>query len=190
MFVHYLPARGTRLKLLEYLAAGKPTLSTSKGAEGILHNGAIELAETATEMAAVISRWVAVPEDAHRFGLAGRRFARHFDWSTVTSHYLSLYQGVGGGEDYSIVDSPIDMHLPFRTPSKPLTLLLLINRGCNLRCAFCDLWDNPEQMSLSQARSLFDEAVLIGVETVVITGGSPRCIPNGRRLYRLRSDGV
>jgi len=164
---------GTRLKLLEYLAAGKPTLSTAKGAEGIVHHGAIRMAETPDEMVEVISDWAARPMEARRFGLAGRRFAKQYDWSSVTRHYIDLYRGVGAGEDFSAFAKPLDSHLPLRRPSKPLTLLLLINRGCNLRCGFCDLWDDPDQMSLIQAEVLFDQAVEIGVETIVITGGEP-----------------
>ena len=42
MFVFVLCFRGgTRLKLLEYMAAGKVIVSTKKGAEGIPHKGLI-----------------------------------------------------------------------------------------------------------------------------------------------------
>ena len=58
-------------------------------------------------------------------------------------------------------------------------MLLLINRGCNLRCSFCDLWDNHQQMDVdTQFLPLLDEAVAIGTRTIVITGGEPFIHPD------------
>jgi MoaA/NifB/PqqE/SkfB family radical SAM enzyme len=73
----------------------------------------------------------------------------------------------------SVASVPIDAHLPRREVSKPLTMLLLLNRGCNLRCVFCDLWDRPKQMELPQLLPLLDDARSIGTKTLVITGGEP-----------------
>jgi MoaA/NifB/PqqE/SkfB family radical SAM enzyme len=76
----------------------------------------------------------------------------------------------------------IEAHLPPRVPSKPLTLLFLVNRGCNLRCTFCDLWDRPENVPLARALRLLDEAVGIGTKVLVLTGGEPLLHPDLPRL--------
>jgi hypothetical protein len=91
--------------------------------------------------------------------------------------FLALYRGEGKGQDWSgrfrARLPPVDAHLPAREPSKPLTLLLLLNRGCNLRCRFCDLWEGRVDMPLSSLVPLLDEAVAIGTRTLVLTGGEP-----------------
>ena len=57
-------------------------------------------------------------------------------------------------------------------------MLLLINRGCNLRCEFCDLWQDHDQMEVSQVLQLVDDAVKISTKTLVITGGEPFLHPD------------
>ena len=52
-------------------------------------------------------------------------------------------------------------------------MLFLINRGCNLRCSFCDLWEGIENISFDKALTILDDAVKIGTKTVVLTGGEP-----------------
>jgi MoaA/NifB/PqqE/SkfB family radical SAM enzyme/glycosyltransferase involved in cell wall biosynthesis len=180
---------GTRLKLLEYMAAGKPVVSTAKGAEGIPHEGRLRIAETAEEMAAVLLSLVSDPLERVRLGAAGRRFAQRLDWPEVVRPYLGLYRGEGRGTDWSRVLleqepeqetplSPIDGHLPPRQPSKERTLLLLVNRGCNLRCSFCDLWEGMENMEPERLWPVLDDAVEIGTKTLVITGGEPLLHPS------------
>jgi MoaA/NifB/PqqE/SkfB family radical SAM enzyme/glycosyltransferase involved in cell wall biosynthesis len=190
---------GTRMKLLEYFAAGKATVSFTKGAEGLRYTPGVELsiADTADTFAAEVARLLADPAARERMGAQARRLVGFYDWSQIAGRTEALYQGQGRGADYNDeaiaslrrgdappppgapplahtapVD-PIEAHLPPREPSKPLTLLLLINRGCNLRCAFCDLWDRGQNMPLPQVLSLLDEAVAIGTRTLVITGGEP-----------------
>jgi MoaA/NifB/PqqE/SkfB family radical SAM enzyme len=63
-------------------------------------------------------------------------------------------------------------------------MLLLVNRGCNLRCSFCDLWEGKERLPLAQAEALFDEAVAIGTRTVVLTGGEPTLHPDLPAIVR------
>jgi len=187
---------GTRLKILEYFAAGKACVATSKGAEGITFRPGIELAlaDGAEAFAAEVLRLLEDPEARERMGQAARRFAAFYDWTAIAQRYLELYGGRGRGGDYNqevdralaaqieppdseVLPPPrrsgVEAHLPLRDPSKPLTLLLLINRGCNLRCTFCDLWEDPQQMSVDRCRSLLDEAAAIGTKTLVITGGEP-----------------
>jgi MoaA/NifB/PqqE/SkfB family radical SAM enzyme/glycosyltransferase involved in cell wall biosynthesis len=187
---------GTRLKLLEYFAAGKACVSTTKGAEGICYGDGedIVIADDAESMASAVLDLLANPAKRARIGSAAKRFAAHYDWTPITRCYLDLYEGLGRAGDYNQVVAqrraakeealpslrlppgpkpPIEAHLPERDPSKDRTLLLLINRGCNLRCSFCDLWDNPQEMPYEKAVALLDEAVKIGTKTLVVTGGEP-----------------
>lgn len=178
---------GTRMKLMEYMAAGKPIVSTTKGAEGIPYTAGTHLL-IADDVAAFSAHIKTLLADRHRreqLGAAARRFAGAYDWSSVGDALESLYKGKGRGEDWNAkfaasVQEPIDAHLPeMRISSKPRTMLLLINQGCNLKCSFCDLWEQFENMDV-QGRliPLLDEAVAIGTETLVITGGEPFLHPD------------
>ncbi|MBK6580269.1 MAG: glycosyltransferase [Sandaracinaceae bacterium] len=179
---------GTRLKLLEYMAAGRPTVSTAKGAEGIRYGDALCIADEAETFAAAVLRLLGDKAEADALGLRGARFAARYDWSRIGRAYLDLYEGRERGSDHNdhILDGPapavaltsIEAHLPPRKPSKPLTMLLLINRGCNLRCSFCDLWDGHVHMPLERLLPLLDDAVAIGTRTLVITGGEPFLHPD------------
>jgi MoaA/NifB/PqqE/SkfB family radical SAM enzyme/glycosyltransferase involved in cell wall biosynthesis len=188
---------GTRLKLLEYLAAARPVVSSRKGAEGLTCLGddgapaALHLAESAAQFAFEVLSLLDNPAAARTLGARGQAYARRFDWSAHGRVLLDLYRGQGRGEDWSrrlrdapvesppappldLAIPPIDLHLPAdRVPSKPLTLLLLINRGCNLRCSFCDLWEGSEELPLERLLPILDDAVAIGTRTLVITGGEP-----------------
>ena len=173
---------GTRMKLLEYMAAGKPIISTEKGAEGIPYTPDRELlrAESAAEFADAVLALLDDPQRAAALGAAAAAFARRYDWSRVARAYLHLYGGASKGQDWSgqlgrlaPLRPQVDGHLPPRQPSKPLTLLLLVNRGCNLRCSFCDLWQEHIHMPTDRVLALLDEAVAIGVKTLVLTGGEP-----------------
>ena len=166
---------GTRLKLLEYMAAGKATVSTTKGAEGIPYQAGVqlEIADGPEGFAQAVLDLLADPERRDTLGRAGAAFGARYDWSAIGGAMLDLYAGRGRGEVWR-PEPAIDAHLPAgRIPSKPLTMLLLINRGCNLRCSFCDLWADAEHMPLQRVLPLLDEAVAIGTKTLVITGGEP-----------------
>jgi MoaA/NifB/PqqE/SkfB family radical SAM enzyme/glycosyltransferase involved in cell wall biosynthesis len=170
---------GTRLKLLEYMAAGKPVVSTTKGAEGIQVDGELVLADGIAPFADAVLALLESPSRRAALGHAAGRFARRFDWSAVTAAYTALYRGEGRGADWNTrLEPSIEAHLPPRVPSKPLTLLLLINRGCNLRCSFCDLWEGHEHMPLERLLVLLDQAAAIGTKTLVITGGEPFLHPD------------
>jgi MoaA/NifB/PqqE/SkfB family radical SAM enzyme/glycosyltransferase involved in cell wall biosynthesis len=175
---------GTRMKLLEYLAAGKPIVSTAKGAEGlqIVDGEQMLIREDVQGMVEAVCEILDSPSRAHSLGRSARDFAAHYDWLAIADAYIELYGGRGRGEDWNPrllstaappIRLPIDHHISRTEPSKPRTMLLLINRGCNLRCSFCDLWDRPEQMELSQLMPLLEQAVEIGTQTLVITGGEP-----------------
>ena len=162
---------GTRMKLLEYFAAGKAVVSTPLGAEGLPADDGthLVLAERDRFVEATLALLVD-PARRSRLGRAARSWAAARDWRTVTAAYAPVHRGER--RDFSPRPS-VEAHLPPRVPSKPLTLLLLVNRGCNLRCAFCDLWEGKDRLSLARAEALFAEAQAIGTRTVVITGGEP-----------------
>lgn len=75
---------GTRLKILEYMAAGKPVVATAKGAEGIACRDGEHLAITSGEGFAEAVRLLARdPEKAARLGSGGRALvAAHYAWSS------------------------------------------------------------------------------------------------------------
>jgi glycosyltransferase involved in cell wall biosynthesis len=79
---------GTRLKILEAMAAGVPVVSTSIGAEGLAVNpGAnILLADTPEEMVRVLIELHHSPEMWRRLSEAGRELARtRYDWCVIGS---------------------------------------------------------------------------------------------------------
>ncbi len=166
---------GTRMKLLEYFAAGKPVVSTALGAEGlnVEHDRELILAERA-EFARAVEDLLWDAALRRRVGQAARRWVGAYDWSAVGRAWQAVHRGEG--RDF-VAEVPVDAHLPVRAVSKPRTLLFLINRGCNLRCSFCDLWEGSENVSLERAASLFDEAVAIETKSVVLTGGEPMIHP-------------
>ncbi|MBN2054449.1 glycosyltransferase family 4 protein [bacterium] len=86
---------GTRLKILEYFAAGIPVVSTLKGAEGITARDGEEiiLADSAEDMVSAISALIESPETARRIGVNGRRFTEQFDWLRICEDYARLFDG-------------------------------------------------------------------------------------------------
>jgi MoaA/NifB/PqqE/SkfB family radical SAM enzyme len=121
------------------------------------------------------------PARRQRLGRQARRFAAARDWRAIAGALSRIHQGER--VDFEAKPS-LDAHLPPRQISKPLSLLLLINRGCNLRCRFCDLWQNPQNMPTPRVRDLIDEAVKIGTQTLVITGGEPLLHPDLPEIIR------
>lgn len=190
--VPLLAGGGTRMKILEYMAAGKAVVSTHKGAEGIAHTDGedIVLADGPDAMASAVMALLASAHSRRQLGAAAAAFAARYDWSAVAHAYVSAYRGEGRGADWNDHLEPvlpvlpaqplpddeprIAAHLPpGRKLSKPRTMLLLVNRGCNLRCAFCDLWDRPDRVSRQRLRPVLEDAAAIGTKVLVITGGEP-----------------
>ena len=183
---------GTRMKLLEYMAAGLAIVSSTKGAEGIPAEEGVELVRADGPLAFAEAVDALLGDRARRaaMGAAARRYVAKLDWSAVAQATLALYRGEGRGEDWSarlaagdVASAPaapaLGLDVPRARPGKDRTLLLLINRGCNLRCAFCDLWDNHEQMDVpGRLLPLLDEAVAIDTKVLVITGGEPFLHPD------------
>ncbi|MCB8945723.1 MAG: glycosyltransferase [Ardenticatenaceae bacterium] len=84
---------GTRLKLIEAMAAGKAIVSTPIGAEGfpIEHDGELLLAETAEEMATAVLELLYHPQQRLRLGRAAQQFAQRYDWRQVVPLFEKIY---------------------------------------------------------------------------------------------------
>ncbi|MGA7414821.1 MAG: glycosyltransferase family 4 protein [Bryobacteraceae bacterium] len=77
---------GTRLKILEAMAAGVPVVSTALGAEGIdvTDEKDILIAESPDDFVAAITRLAASPDLARSLGDSGRALvASHYDWPAL-----------------------------------------------------------------------------------------------------------
>ena len=87
-----LSGSGTRLKLLEAMAWGRPVVSTAKGAEGLAVQDGREvlLADTAAEFAAAVDRLRADAALAARLAANGRRFAQDFDWVPLGERFAGV----------------------------------------------------------------------------------------------------
>jgi len=95
--VYVAPLRmggGTRFKLLEAMAQGRPIVSTTLGAEGFPVQSGRELllADTPAEFAAAVLRLLEAPALAQTLGQAGRAFARaSYDWSAIIPKLEAVY---------------------------------------------------------------------------------------------------
>jgi glycosyltransferase involved in cell wall biosynthesis len=81
---------GTRLKILEYLAAGRPVVSTSIGIEGLDVAAGRDLlvADESSSFAAAIVRLLRSPADARSLGAAGRRLVeQRYRWDVIAREY-------------------------------------------------------------------------------------------------------
>ena len=86
---------GTRIKIMTYMAAGLPVISTSKGAEGVTYvNGRdIIIADDPVEFAEAILTFLR--DDAYRSEIAtnGRNFIlHHYDWGVIGKDLATIYQ--------------------------------------------------------------------------------------------------
>jgi glycosyltransferase involved in cell wall biosynthesis len=84
---------GTRLKVLEALAAGRPIASTALGASGIGFRDGEHglLANAPGELADAAAALLADPALAARLAAGGRRLAERFRWSRTTAPAEELY---------------------------------------------------------------------------------------------------
>jgi sugar transferase (PEP-CTERM/EpsH1 system associated) len=111
--IYVVPLRiggGTRLKIFEAMAMGKPVVSTSVGAEGLpLEPGTHALlADSAGDFAAAVVGLFRDEEARTRLGQTGRRLVtERYDWSSVFGHLeQALETAAGRGQD--------------RAPARPL----------------------------------------------------------------------
>ncbi len=87
---------GTRLKILEYLAAGLPVISTRKGAEGlpVVDQQTIYFAENEEEYVDVIDGIFKKPDLSLRVGLQGRELIdSRFAWPIVIKDFNDCLGG-------------------------------------------------------------------------------------------------
>ena len=87
---------GTRLKLIEAMAAGLPVVSTTMGVEGYPVQDGQELifADTAEKMAAAIIKLLDDPGLRADLGRVGQNFARQYDWRIVTPQFNEVYDAL------------------------------------------------------------------------------------------------
>lgn len=88
---------GTRLKILEYMAAGLPSVATSKGAEGLaIHDGLdILLAEGAEKFATCILRLLNDHMLANRVAKRGRSLVEtSYSWEAITAEFNKTISAV------------------------------------------------------------------------------------------------
>lgn len=98
--VFVLPFRvgsGTRLKLIEAMAAGKALVSTAVGAEGfpVENDREIKLVDEAEGFATAVLHLLNHPEERQRLGQAAQHFARQYDWRVVVPQFLEIYEALG-----------------------------------------------------------------------------------------------
>ncbi len=88
---------GTRLKILEAMAMGRPVVSTTLGAEGleIADGDNILIADSPERFTEEIVRLAIAPDTAARIGMAGRQLAlAKYDWRQCLRGLDDLYQAV------------------------------------------------------------------------------------------------
>lgn len=95
--VFILPFRvgsGTRLKLIEAMAAGKALVSTAVGAEGfpVTHNRELLLVDEAEGFGTAVLQLLNHPEERRRLGEAAQQFAQRYDWRVVVPKFLTIYE--------------------------------------------------------------------------------------------------
>jgi polysaccharide biosynthesis protein PslH len=101
--VYIVPLRiggGTRLKIFEAMAMGKPVVSTSVGAEGLpVEPGAdVIIADSPHKFAEAVVRLFRSEEERTRIGEAGRRLvAEQYDWSAVFGHLEQALEAAARG---------------------------------------------------------------------------------------------
>jgi len=87
---------GTRLKILDAAACGKPIVSTSVGAEGLnFANGRdLLLADSAPGFAQTVIGLLTNPDRQTELSRWARRAAEAYDWSDIASEFCSVMTGI------------------------------------------------------------------------------------------------
>ena len=92
--VPLLHGSGTRLKCLEAMALGTPLVATALGAEGIEHEGAITIADTAADFRAAILALLDDPARCREHGRRGRVAMEAYYSSAVAKRILAVLMGI------------------------------------------------------------------------------------------------
>jgi len=96
--VYVVPLRmggGTRFKILEALAMGKPVVSTTLGAEGfpVTHGRELMLADEPEDFAQAVISLLNAPEKREPLGRAGRAFVEaRYDWRVIVPLVEEAYE--------------------------------------------------------------------------------------------------
>ncbi|MFZ1401063.1 MAG: glycosyltransferase [Candidatus Promineifilaceae bacterium] len=87
---------GTRLKLIEAMAAGKAVVSTAVGAEGfpVMDGREIRLVEDGGGFGTAVLHLLNHPQERQRLGQAAQQFAQQYDWRVVVPKFLEIYEAV------------------------------------------------------------------------------------------------
>jgi glycosyltransferase involved in cell wall biosynthesis len=96
---------GSRLKILEALAAGLPVVSTRIGAEGLaLRPGEdFTLADTPEEMAAALLDWLQLPVSARAQAEHGRyTVCAHYDWPMLADRLERVWERAVGAKAVTV----------------------------------------------------------------------------------------
>jgi glycosyltransferase involved in cell wall biosynthesis len=86
---------GTRIKLMTYMAAGLPVVSTRKGAEGVdyVDGNDIVLADNADDFAEAISKMLNNQAFRDEIARNGREFVlKNYDWNVIGKELVHIYQ--------------------------------------------------------------------------------------------------
>ena len=106
--VPLLTGSGTRLKILEAMAAGRPVVSTSIGAEGLEVTPGVDifLADDPRSFAGRCAELLRDPILRRRMGAAGRRLvSERYDWSAIGRLARDFYASPGRGVATSEVNA-------------------------------------------------------------------------------------
>ena len=113
---------GMRIKLLDYMAAGLPIVSTSMAAVGIEHGGTILVEDSIPAFSRRITDLLMDPLSCVRLGVrCRRRIIQHHDWLKIIPKLSSLYDHVKSRDSSISVSSEVARISSSRLPS-PLWL--------------------------------------------------------------------
>ncbi len=85
---------GTRLKLIQMMAAGKPIVSSPLGAEGfpVTNNQQLMIADSPSEFASTVLTLLNQPNRRQEIGASAQQFAQRYDWRQIIPKMAALYQ--------------------------------------------------------------------------------------------------
>jgi len=101
--VYVAPLRmgsGTRLKILEAMAAGCAVVATTLAASGMQRETEMGMliVDNPEQMAETIIKLLITPELRSKLGEAAHNYVKHhYDWSVLTPHLLNAYEAIERG---------------------------------------------------------------------------------------------